>query len=55
VAYEAKSGQKVTAAQRAGFLSQYWIVDPADHHLNAAANRLAAGALSQAVRRALGP
>jgi len=54
-AYEAKSGQKVTAEQRAGFLAQYWIVDPADHHLNAAANRIAAGALSAAVRQALGP
>ncbi|HEX5009530.1 MAG TPA: hypothetical protein VFY71_03940 [Planctomycetota bacterium] len=54
-AYEARSGQKVTPEQRAGFLAQYWIVDPADHHLNAAANRIAAGALSEAVRRALGP
>ena len=52
-AYEAKSGQKVTAQQRAGFLAQYWLVDPADHHLSAAANRLAAGALSKAVRQAL--
>jgi hypothetical protein len=52
--YEKRSGQKVSAELRAGFLSQYWIVDPSDHHLNAKANGIAARALSEAVRKALG-
>jgi len=52
--YEKKSGQKVSAELRAGFLSQYWIVDPSDHHLNAKANGIAARGLSEAVRKALG-
>ena len=52
--YEAH-GAQATAEQRSNFLAQYWIVPPADHHLNAAANRIAAGALSQAVAAALGP
>jgi len=52
--YEKRSGQKVSAELRAGFLSQYWIVDPGDHHLNEKANRVAAGALGEAVRAALG-
>jgi lysophospholipase L1-like esterase len=51
--FEARSGQAAGAELRAGFLSQFWIVDPHDHHLNAAANRIAAGALAEAVERAL--
>jgi hypothetical protein len=51
--YEARSGQAVGAELRAGFLSQYWIVDPHDHHLNAAANQIAARELAEAVERAL--
>jgi len=47
--YETRSGQSAGPALRAGFLSQFWIDDPADHHLNAAANRLAAGALAAAI------
>lgn len=52
--FEKKSGQKVSAELRAGFLSQYWIVDPSDHHLNAKANAIAARALGDAVRQELG-
>ncbi len=51
--FEARSGERVGAELRAGFLSQFWIVDPSDHHLNAAANRVAAGALAEAVEAAL--
>jgi len=47
--YEAKSGQTVSAALRRGFLSQYWINDPLDHHQNAAANRVAAQQLARAL------
>lgn len=47
--YERKSGSTVGAELRRGFLSQYWIDDPADHHLNAAANRIAAAQLARAI------
>jgi lysophospholipase L1-like esterase len=47
--YETRSGQSAGHALRASFLSQFWIDDPADHHLNAAANKLAAEALAAAI------
>ncbi|MGQ0552294.1 MAG: GDSL-type esterase/lipase family protein [Planctomycetota bacterium] len=47
-AYEARGAPPVDAAQRAAFLSQYWL-DPRDHHLNARATRLAAEALARAL------
>jgi len=53
-AFEARSGAPVGAELRAGFLSQFWLVDPHDHHLNARANALAAQALAPAVAAALG-
>ena len=52
-AYSEHFGHGPTAAERAGFLAQYWIENPADHHLNAAANRIAAGALAQAIAERL--
>lgn len=52
-AYEARSGQSAGVPLRTGFLSQFWIDDPADHHLNAAANALAADALAQAIEQLL--
>lgn len=52
--YEARGGTPITPEQRAGLLAQFWI-DVNDHHLNAAGNRVAAGALTEAVRAALGP
>lgn len=52
--FEARGGTPAGAELRAGFLSQYWLVHPQDHHLNARANALAAGALARAVERALG-
>ena len=53
-AYTEHFGHEPTAAERAGFLAQYWIENPADHHLNAAANRIAAGALAPAIAERLG-
>lgn len=50
--HEARSGAPVSAEQRAGFLGIYWI-GVNDHHLNAAGNRVAAGALAEAVRAEL--
>jgi lysophospholipase L1-like esterase len=52
-AYETRTGQSAGGALRASFLSQFWIDDPADHHLNAAANELAAGALAEAIAELL--
>jgi lysophospholipase L1-like esterase len=51
-AYTTHFGHDPTATERAGFLAQYWIdatKDHQDHHLNAAANRIAAAALAQAI------
>lgn len=47
--YEARTGETPGIGLRTGFLSQFWIDDPADHHLNATANGLAAGALAEAL------
>ena len=51
--YESSSGKIAGPALRAGFLSQFWIDDPADHHLNGTANRLAAEALAAAIEQLL--
>jgi lysophospholipase L1-like esterase len=48
-AYEAKSGTKLSADFRRGLLSQYWIDNPNDHHLNASATRIAAQQLARAL------
>jgi len=48
-AYEARGGAPVTPAQRRNILAQYWVDNPRDHHLNAAASRIAAVALADAL------
>jgi len=46
--------QKLASAdQRKNFLSQYWVDNPRDHHLNAAGNHIAAPFLAKAIAAAL--
>ena len=47
--YERSRGEALNAAGSASLLSMYWLKYPTDQHLNAAANRVAAGPLAQAI------